>query len=407
MRVWRTGVVRWLIFISLYSVLAMFSLETRDPWSLSSSVWLPAGLVLGVLCTCPRAYWPVLGVSAGLLHVLASLLYGRSLDVALVFALLDLAVMFPLAILWRVTQYYMVNLSYRSEMMWLLAGVYVASLFGGFLSVLILGWADYPVRFSSFYTWSLSCATGCLAGAPYFIHRRFIREAGRKITFWQFVAATAFLMVFWLPAGFIQEPLFREALIGLTMGGLLLLSVMLSLRALTLYFMCLTLVVSVATLTGYGPLASGGHSGMQSSQLYLLLVISLGLILAARERSQTFRREQQQKHLSLLRGLLNKEQLVFFRVGPDSETISWFEIPSVPSIPVHEIPNFSLLQVRVHPEDRDVFTATFEASPGDEPQHRHCSVRVLLTDNQYHTVRCNVESGHPVFGTTGALLLYT
>lgn len=91
---WRKGIGYWLAFIAIYLVLAMISMENRDSWSLSSAVWLPAGLVLGILCTSPRIYWPIWGVSAALLHILVSVLFGRTIDIALTFALVDLSVLF-------------------------------------------------------------------------------------------------------------------------------------------------------------------------------------------------------------------------------------------------------------------------------------------------------------------------
>lgn len=61
----RYGLLRWLIFVAVYFLLATISLETRDPWSLSSTIWLPAGLLLGVLCTRSPAQWPMWAISGG------------------------------------------------------------------------------------------------------------------------------------------------------------------------------------------------------------------------------------------------------------------------------------------------------------------------------------------------------
>src|SRR5690606_21051458 len=120
----------WLLFCLVYFGFAMFSLETRDPWSLSSSVWPPSGLVLGVLCISHRVYWPIWGISAGGLHVLASLFYGRPLDVSLTFALLDLVLIFPLALIWRTVKYHF-RYSLQTEIVLLVIGIYIISLTGG------------------------------------------------------------------------------------------------------------------------------------------------------------------------------------------------------------------------------------------------------------------------------------
>ena len=101
-----------------------------------------------------------------------SLLHDRPWDIALAFALLDLAIICPLALIWNGLQRYSNGLSHPGETLLLLAGVYLASAVGGLFSDLILKALGYPTRVSHFISWGISNATGCLAIAPLFIIHR-------------------------------------------------------------------------------------------------------------------------------------------------------------------------------------------------------------------------------------------
>nr|WP_303047398.1 MASE1 domain-containing protein [Serratia marcescens] len=393
-------------FVVVYFSLAMISLETRDPWSLSSAVWLPAGLVLGTLCTCPRTYWPILGVSAGLLHIFASLHYGRSIDIALVFALVDLAVLFPLAMIWHSIHRYYRHLSYRSESAILLTGIYVSSIMGGVLSTLILTAMNYPVVFCHFFTWSLSNATGCLSSAPFFIIRRFVPEESVSFSLLRTFISIFVTVIFFLPTELFSNYLFSHAILYLVLGFSLIFTAWLPLRILSIYFMFLVLLVSLTTLYGYGPLASGDQQGVQASQLYLLTIITLGLIVAARGSESSLQNTQMRQQLVLLENAL-QQQPVFFQLSGNAIRLNWLHSTSVFGIPVEQIRTLLLLQARVHPEDRATFAeCLLPTMDGHEPI-RQGSFRLLLADSRYHRVGCTLLAKEMPLSYLGVFMLYT
>ncbi|KGT89127.1 hypothetical protein NG99_20050 [Erwinia typographi] len=404
---WRKGMGYWLTFVAIYFVLATISMENRDPWSLSSAVWLPAGLVLGILCTSPRIYWPIWGVSAALLHILVSVLFGRTIDIALTFALVDLAVLFPLAMMWHSVHRYLNHLSYRSETLLLLTGVYFASALGGILSALALLFLDYPVILSHSFTWALSNATGCLSSAPFFIIRRVVKEEKVSFSYAHAAALVSVTLIFFLPSELQRDPLLSQAQLYLVLGISLVLTAWWPLRALSAYFMWLTLVVSLATFYGYGPLATGDQQGVQASQLYLLAVITLGLIVATREKEQLVLNAKIRQQLGLLDNLLTTQQPVFFQLSAGEAELIWLDSTSVFGIPLPQILTLPLFQARIHPQDRENFAACLPTEHAEPASFRKGVFRLMLADCQYHQVRCNLVYAHPQVGTLGILMLYT
>ncbi|AFI89643.1 MASE1 domain-containing protein [Pectobacterium parmentieri] len=399
---WRQGVVYWLLFCITYFMLAVISMETRDPWSLSTAIGLPTGLVLGALCTCPRTYWPIWGVGAGLMHILVSMLYGRTVDVALVFALLDLAVLFPLAMMWHSVWRYLGYVSYRRATFLLLSGVYIVSLIGGLINTFALILLDYPVVFSHFFTWSLANAAGCLSVAPFLITHNLFKEEKTSITFNQ-VALLLPVLIFLLPPFLLESELLRQILLYVVLGSSLMLAMVWPFRELTLYLFFLTLLVSLATLYGYGPLVEMGGQGLQFSQLYLVVVISLGLLVAAHEKEHGIRSDAQR--LQLLSHLLHPQSPVFFRLADNGVDISWLCKGMVFDIAVEQIPTLQLFQARIHPEDRAQFSASLSAGHASPGEFGQCTLRLLLTDCHYHPVSCNLVYSHAQSGTLGVLIL--
>ncbi|AGB84050.1 putative integral membrane sensor domain protein [Serratia sp. FGI94] len=404
---WRKGLGYWLAFVVVYFSLAMISLETRDPWSLSSAVWLPAGLVLGTLCSSPRIYWPIWGVSAGLLHIFASLHYGRSIDIALVFALVDLVVIFPLAMVWYSIHHYFRHFSYRSESVILLTGVYVSSVLGGVFSTLALTVMNYPVVLSHFFTWALSNATGCLSSAPFFIIHRFVKKEKISFSLLRVFFLSLVAAVFFLPGELLQSYLLSQALLYLVLGLSVVFTAWLPLRILSIYFMFLTLLVSLSTLYGYGPLATGDQQGVQASQLYLLTVITLGLIVAARGKEFLLLNTKMRQQLALLDNALHQQQPVFFQLSANATRLSWLCGTPVFGIPVEQIRTLPLLLARIHPEDRAAFAECLLSAVDGHSCIRQSTFRLLLPDSCYHRVGCNLLETGPSVDTLGLFMLYT
>ncbi|HGM5420605.1 TPA: MASE1 domain-containing protein [Serratia liquefaciens] len=406
----RYGLLRWLIFVAVYFLLATISLETRDPWSLSSTIWLPAGLLLGVLCTRSPAQWPVWAISAGVLHFSVSLLHDRPWDIALAFALLDLAIICPLALIWNGLHRYSNGLSHPGETLLLLAGVYLASAVGGLFSDLILKALGYPTRVSHFISWGISNATGCLAIAPLFIIHRLNHGQWQwpprqqaVIAAWVFPLAIA---VFFLPSSLLSNDLLNNALLYSVLALSLLLSALLPLLPLALYFILLTLLVSLATLYGYGPFrpALAGMQAVQASQLYLLMIISLGLLVATREQRHRSRRQQTQQQQLLLNALLQTRHPAFFRLSADAEQLDWQPHDAVFGMPPRQLANLTLLLAHVHPDDREVLKTLLRTASESRNTPQYCSLRLLLPDAHYHHVECRLLH-HPQQGVAGVLAL--
>lgn len=403
---WRKSFFYIVFFSSLYFTLAMLCLETRDPWSLSSLVWLPSGLVLGVLCLSPRILWPLWGVGSGLLHIIASLLSGRSLDIALVFSLVDIAILFPLGMMWKNSSQYFWHNSFLFGTILILIAIFITSIVGGIASVSILSIIGYPIVFHHFFTWSLSNATGCLTSVVFFTLRRFSQETYRTFSWFQFTFILIVSVIFLCPESLIQSPLLEQALIYVSLSVTLISSISLPQRILAVYFLYLTLLVNLTTLYGYGPLAGNDVKDMQLSQLYLLVVLSLGLVLFAHKNETRVHNIKLQQQLNLICNMFKKQQPVFFQIPSDGRKCQWSGYHSVFGISPEKIPTLILLQARIHPKDQDDFIRIL-TSPSSLARSypQQCLVRLLLSDNQYHTVHCNIISSHPLFGVLGVLML--
>ncbi|HEJ9094109.1 TPA: MASE1 domain-containing protein [Serratia odorifera] len=406
----RYGLLHWLIFIALYFLLATISLETRDPWSLSSTVWLPAGLLLGILCTRQPAQWPMWVISAGVMHFSVSVLHDRPVDIALAFALVDPLILCPLALIWNSVHRYATDLSYRGETLLLLGGVYLGSAVGGLISDLLLKALGYPTVVSHFVSWSISNATGCLAIAPLFIIHRLNR--GRWLNRQQGYTAVWVLplvaAIFCLPAPLLQHPLLNHALLYMALALSLLLAALWPLLPLALYFILLTLLVSLATLYGYGPFSAAlaGTQAVEASQLYLLAVISLGLLVATREQQHRARNQQHQQRLQLLGYLLQARQPAFFCLTPGAESLDWQPHEAIFGMPPRQLANLTLLLAHVHPDDREPLASLLRHPAASAQQPSCCALRLLLPDAVYHQVECRLLP-HPHHGVNGVLALVT
>lgn len=402
---WSNRLGQWVMFNLLFLVLAMFGLETRDPWSLSSAVWLPAGLLLGTLCTSPVKYWPVYGTSAALLHIFVSLHYGRALDVALTFSGVDLAVLFPLAMLWHSVYRYFSSMSYLKQTFVLLLGVYMGSVAGGVVSILMLTLLDYPVVLSHFFTWSLSNATGCLAVAPFFISRHFYKSEYRRLTWREGGILFITVMIFLLPTQWMHDDLLIQAMLYLVFGGTVLLAMFWPLHMSAVCFFFLTLLVSVSTLSGRGPFAIDGSSGIQEAQLYLLAVISLGLIASAHVKVSETRSAEHGQLLQLLCNMLEDKQPVFFRLSLDTGELHWSGNESVNGLSSQELSSVLLLLARIHPEERHDFAKYIECPRPAKLPFRPCYFRILLSDSCYYQACCSMVYDRSLSAKLGVIML--
>jgi hypothetical protein len=156
----------WLAFVSLYIILAMFSFQTRDPWSLSTLVWVPSGLVLGTLFVTSPRYWHLWLVSAALVHAIIGFVSGRPLPVALLFALCDVIVLSACACALRLQYRKAEGLPAQNNVLTMLKyGLTIIGFgcAGGMLSSWCLFILGYPILLLHAVTWALSTSVSGLA----------------------------------------------------------------------------------------------------------------------------------------------------------------------------------------------------------------------------------------------------
>lgn len=163
------NLIRWVLFTSLYSLLALLSFQSWDAWSLSTTQWFPAPLLFAVLWLTSILEWPQWLATAGLLHIFIGAWVGRSLPLATFFAVSDIVV-FPFAV---------IAFRYSSQLMWCtfashpiarelicITVLVLCTFCGSTLLSLCLLLAGYPVVLLHLLTWALAALTGVLAILP-------------------------------------------------------------------------------------------------------------------------------------------------------------------------------------------------------------------------------------------------
>lgn len=398
----------WLLYSLVYFSLAMLCLETRDPWSLSSNIWLPSGLTLGVLFFYPKAYWPLWLVSAGVLHTGASMLYARPFDISFIFTIIDLVILLPLAILCH--NIFCAHRNYNgltTKVMLLLLGIYTTSLAGGLLSVLMLKLMAYPVMIGHFSSWALANATGCLVCAPFFIFSWGGRNKGWSMKWNHGVLLLLITTIVLIPSALIYDVSHKQTLLYLALSGILILALSLPIHLFAVFVLYLSFLVDLTTLFGMGLLSSPDSAGIQNSQLYLLVAISLGLVIISYKQEHAINTSEQQKRLTLLCHLLEDKQPVFFYFSSKTGSLSWFGCRSIFGIDPNELSALLLLLARIHPDDRNIFVTSLSTHSCQMGCCGHYSIRFLLSDQQYHSVRYSCTPSYRRPGAMGVLVLET
>jgi integral membrane sensor domain MASE1 len=391
-KILRSGMFSWLLFTVFYFLLSMVSLETRDPWSLSSVVWLPAGLLLGALCSSPGKLWPQWLITAAAVHVAVSLLYGRPWDIALLFMLLDLLIISPLALIWRNLQNTPYRSAYYSNILLLLVSIYLGSLVGGLLSYQALATLDYPVTFSHFFSWSISNAVGCLAIAPLFIIRQSTQGyRPNALSLLALIVASCLLLVlFSRQASDFHNPLWASICIYLTLAGSVMLSLFWQQAILVVYFIIISFIISLATIYGYGPFAADyiyGLQGVIASQVLLLIILTQGLLISSVVNKYQASHRLMQQQYQLVSRLPGVQHTTFFLLPADSEDFIWLTSRlEVLGIPVKLLATPVLLKAHIHPEDRLLFDEHWQIIQ----DQRAFSLRLLQPQQGYLTVQLSL-----------------
>ncbi|MCU5772730.1 hypothetical protein N5923_12335 [Erwiniaceae bacterium BAC15a-03b] len=246
----------WLAFVCCDFALAMLSLQVRDVWSLSSLVWFPAGLLLGVVCALPVRYWLVWLLSAALLHLVASQLYGRPVNVSLIFCGFDVLLLMVTALIWQF--YY--GAMYRPSRPRDILALTLLSGLSGVAERLITTWAlfllDYPIDQSL----SLLYMAGyVLSYLPLTFFVLWLVTAGGEPQqdLWRWLLAfgmlLAQLMLFFAPASSNDELRWQDLALMFSFALPLLLAMRGDLLLLSAFLSLCVVSVAGATLFGQGP----------------------------------------------------------------------------------------------------------------------------------------------------------
>lgn len=319
--------MRWLAFSGLYTLLALLSFHTRDSWSLSTTLWLPAPLLFAALwLTAPRE-WPLWLATAGLLHVLVGVWIGRPPALASLFALFDVAI-FPLCVaVFRLNAQlpalrFALNPIIR-ELVYPLQLIF--SIFcGSLLLNLALLLSGYPIAPLHFLSWVLAALTGILAILP--LLRESKTPARQQFNWREGLLLAANTMV--LTAGyFFLPPLWQGLNLLLVQTTVVLLSVFaLSGRGVGILLLIQYLIVVLATQQREGifyTLTPDLIPAIWQAQWYLVFSAILANCLSQYRRWI----QQQQAHTASTHAIVTRLShtgaSIVFRLSMPEEEIHW------------------------------------------------------------------------------------
>ncbi|QGH61976.1 hypothetical protein [Serratia proteamaculans] len=317
-----------MIFIPIYFSLALLSLQIRDVWSLSSLVWFPGGLLQGILLVLVPRHWLLWLVSALILHLTASQLYGRPVSVSLIFSLLDSLVMMTTALIWQCF-YGAMRAPRRIRQ---IVGLISLCALSGIAERFITKWALYSMDYPIDRMISLSNIIGYILSylpLTFFVIYLVTLSDGRRLNLKLTVfCAIAFAIMVLLftgtrspddPVDWQNLALWLSFCLPMLLalsGDLFILSAILSLCA----------VGSVGgTLYGVGPFANL-HTNLQQNVLmaaWYSSVLALPALLCCSYSSAVIERSQQCKmRFLLLKKALVEEKVSYFQVD-ENERLAW------------------------------------------------------------------------------------
>lgn len=249
--------IGWLAFICCDFFLAMMSLQARDVWSLSSLVWFPAGLLLGILCTLPLRYWPIWLLSSALMHLVASQLYGRPVTVSLIFCFFDALSLMVTALIWQFFYGVMARPVRERDIIVLVILCIVSGVIERFVTTWALLLLDYPIDQSISVIHTVGYVISALP-LTFFVFYLITRVKRESVDIRGYLIMLSMLVVmlalFWRTSGILTEALRWQ---DLALIFSLALPVLLAMRGDLLMlsgFLSLCSIISVgATLFGYGP----------------------------------------------------------------------------------------------------------------------------------------------------------
>lgn len=333
--------LRWSGFCLCWSGLALLSLEYRDPWSFSTTTWLPACILFSTLLLTSFKQWPLWIVSAMVLHTLCGFYIGRPLSLAMLFAFFD-GVSVPLCAL---TLIFLDRIWSGGEtsrplffsLMEVVALVLISFSMGALLTI-CLKMNRYDVASFHFVSWSLALLTGCLAFWP-LIWSIKKRSLPRWHLFWcRDVVLTLlnFALLLLLFSRLMNGP--QAILSGfdptyLLLSSLLMSALLLSGRALGLLLVVHYVVAIRATLVGLGPFvrfqdsASSTIWGIWDVQWYIAFTSLLAFTFFRYAENYRLHQEKQRSMQRLETRLSTAASHITFRLILPEKRLAW-AVPS-------------------------------------------------------------------------------
>lgn len=383
--------VTWILFTLAYSLLALICLKARDPWSLSSTVWLPAGLTLIALCHSTLQNWPIWIFTSGIIHAAISLIYGRSPEVTLLFTLADILIFAGTALVWRRIAAAGFHQSLFNMSLYCCLSVVFMCFTGGLILEGVFRALDYPVELRHSLVWGISGATGALATASFFIFD------GGNVTYYLthlysfsrkkiFILLVTFAVgcVFILPVHFINLHIFScYASLFIVWTLTVVLTLTCSTLFVALFFLFISLVISLGSLYGMGPFSCEvyGSSGIFSAQIYLLLLIVTNSIIFARIKELRSSLQGFEKFSQLIASESPARGFLFFQFYPLLQNIEWTESPHNDIYNTQYLVTPDLFLGRVHEDKRATISDFIKNTYNMSTIRDHAKFRLPFMDD--------------------------
>ncbi|MEW5561957.1 MASE1 domain-containing protein [Enterobacter asburiae] len=326
--------LRWLVFCLCWSGLALLSLQYRDPWSFSTTTWLPACILFATLLLTSIKQWPLWVISAMLMHTLCGFYIGRPLPLAALFAFFD-GLSVPLCALalilldriWTERETSRPLLFSLSEVATLSAITFSM----GALLTLCLRLNRYDVASFHLVSWSLALLTGCLAFWPltWSLKKCALtpwRQRWRRDVTLLLVNITLMLLLFGQVVNGPKAMLSGFNPVYLLLSSLLLSSLLLSGRALGLLLVAHYVVAIRATLMGLGPFARLQDTaiwGIWDVQWYVAFASLLAFTLFRFAESDRLQQEIQHSQQRLETALSDAASHITFRIILPQKRLAW------------------------------------------------------------------------------------
>jgi hypothetical protein len=353
--------LRWMLFCLLWGGMALLSLSNRDPWSFSTTTWLPGGLLLAVLMMSRLSLWPVWLVTALLLHTLCGLYSGRPLILAALFALFDAFTLPLCALALRYVTRCERSEGVREPLLALTS--LIAIVFGsGLLLMLCLKVLGDDISLFHLVSWSLALLTSLLAFWP--LTDALNREgkalvAGRRRNILATVGMLVLLLMLFLPSWRHLSPmLYGFNPIWLIFTGILLLALVLEPRVLGAVMLLQYLLVIGATLYERGLFVGGDErslSAIWNAQWYLLFCSWLGFTTNRFARHTRRLKNQLQQRARIDNALAPAAATALFRLYLTDRRLIWQTPPDAFFGDEYSVTTLSLLEARsVSPFDADL-----------------------------------------------------